>query len=116
MIKKHNSKLTDHSRDLRKNMTAEERHLWYDFLSSLPYTVKRQKIVGCYILDFFITEKNIAVELDGSQHFSAEGKAYDSRRDIFLNDLGITVLRYKNSLIRDHFRAVCNDILRHLKD
>ena len=62
-------KLTGISRVLRKNMTKEERHLWYDFLKGLPLTVNRQKVLGDYIVDFFVASKKLVIELDGSQHF-----------------------------------------------
>ena len=54
-------------------MTKEERHLWYDFLKNLPVMVHRQKIIGQYIADFYIAEKKIVIELDGSQHYSTGG-------------------------------------------
>ena len=41
---KYNKKLVSNARALRKNMTDEEKHLWYDFLKKLPVTVNRQKI------------------------------------------------------------------------
>ena len=33
---KHNKSLVSNAKNLRKNMTKEERHLWYDFLRSYP--------------------------------------------------------------------------------
>ncbi len=51
-----NSKLTKYSQKLRRNMTKEERHLWYDFLKTLPFTIQRQKTFGNYILDFYCSE------------------------------------------------------------
>ena len=53
---KYNEKLIANSKTLRKNMTKEERHLWYDFLKPLPVTVNRQKVLGRYIVDFYIAE------------------------------------------------------------
>ena len=73
-------------------MTPEEKHLWYDFLKRLPVTVKRQYVVGNYILDFFIPSANIAIELDGSQHFESEAKEADKKRDNELSLLGIRVI------------------------
>ena len=48
MRKNYNPVLKTYSRTLRREMTKEEKHLWYDFLKNLPVTVKRQKIVGKY--------------------------------------------------------------------
>lgn len=96
-------------------MTKEERHLWYDFLKKLPITIKRQKIVGNYILDFYCASKKVAIELDGSQHYRAEGLEYDKDRDQFLEDFGIKVLRYSNYDVNIKFDAVCEDIKKKLE-
>ena len=95
-------------------MTKEERHLWYDFLKSLPFTVRRQKVFGNCILDFYIPHANIAIELDGSQHYENSGIAHDQERDPYLKEQNILVLRYANSDINLNFPAVCEDILKHI--
>ena len=110
----YNKTLTDNARELRKNMTPEERHLWYDFLKRLPLNVHRQHNVLNYIVDFYIADKKIVIEVDGSQHLAEEGKREDEKRDLSLADLGITVLRYPNDRIRDSFAEVANDILEKL--
>ncbi len=99
---------------LRKNMTKVERHLWYDFLKKLPVTVHRQKVIGKYIVDFYCAAARVVIELDGSQHYEAQGKQEDATRDSYLRELGITVLRYSNLDIAKHFDAVCADILKNL--
>ena len=106
----YNKELTKYSQDLRKNMTPEEKHLWYDFLKYLPMPVKRQYVVENYILDFFIPRVNIAIEIDGSQHRTAEGITYDNQRDAYLNSLGLKVLRISNDEIRNDFEGVCKRI------
>ena len=68
MNKTNNSKLTGNSQILRKNMTKEERHLWYDFLKSLPITVNRQKVIGNYIVDFYIASSKIVIIIVGETH------------------------------------------------
>lgn len=95
-------------------MTKEERHLWYDFLKKLPLTVNRQRPVGNYILDFYISEKKIAIEIDGRQHQTRDSVASDKERDAFLQKQGIKVLRYSNRQINCSFKIVCDDILSHL--
>ena len=114
MNKTNNSKLTSNAKSLRKNMTKEERHLWYDFLKTLPITVNRQKVIGNYIVDFYIASNKLVVELDGSQHYEDKGREKDAKRDTFLNDLGIKVLRYSNLDINQRFESVCQDILNHI--
>ena len=109
-----NQKLTDNAKSLRKEMTKEERHLWYDFLKTLPVTVHRQKVIGGYIVDFYIASSKLVIELDGSQHFEDAGKAQDLKRDSYFAKMGITVLRYSNLDIKRNFNGVCQNILSHL--
>jgi len=109
-----NSKLTKNAQNLRKNMTREERHLWYDFLRQLPVTINRQKVFGNYIADFYCATAKIIIELDGSQHYEEKTAEKDVIRDKYFSQLGITVLRYQNIEITNNFEAVCNDIYKHI--
>lgn len=111
----HNQNLSQLARTLRKNMTRHERHLWYDFLKGLPTMVHRQKVIGPYIVDFYIAGKKLVIELDGSQHYDLPGKYADSVRDQYLREQGLTVLRYANSDVDRNFSGVCEDILAHLR-
>ena len=115
MLYKYNRSLVDNAQKLRKNMTPEENHLWYDFLKKLPLTVNRQKNIGNYIVDFFISKNRIVIEIDGRQHEMTDAEKADQQRDKYLSSLGITVLRYKNSDINKNFKQVCEDILQHLE-
>ena len=114
MNETYNQKLVFNSRNLRRNMTKEERHLWYDCLKHLDVTVHRQKVIGSYIVDFYIASANIVIELDGSQHYEEAGKAADEKRDAYLRSLGLTVLRYSNADVNQRFDSVCEDIWNHL--
>ena len=110
----YNKTLTEFSKELRKNMTPEEKRLWYDFLKYLPMTVKRQYVVVNYILDFFIPTANIAIELDGSQHGEPEARKADQERDSDLLSMGIKTLRYTNIDINKNFDGVIIDILKNV--
>ncbi|MBQ4107906.1 MAG: endonuclease domain-containing protein [Clostridia bacterium] len=114
MNEKSNKYLTDISQTLRKSMTPEEKHLWYDFLKHLPLTINRQKVIGQYVVDFYCANAKIVIELDGSQHYTESAIKKDEKRDKFLNEFGITVLRYSNYDINTNFKGVCNDILNHI--
>ena len=70
----YNKKLVSNARTLRKNMTPEEKHLWYDFLKQLPFNVRRQHNIENYIVDFYIAKKKLVIEVDGRQHLSPEHK------------------------------------------
>ena len=110
-----NANLSTNARNLRKNMTKEERHLWYDFLKNLSVMVHRQKVIGPYIVDFYIASAKLVIELDGWQHYEDAGKSADIARDRYLQSLGLTVLRYSNADINYRFESVCTHILQHLK-
>ena len=110
----YNKDLVKNSKELRKNMTKEEKHLWYDFLKRLPYNVRRQHNIENYIVDFYIAEKKIVIEIDGIQHLSREHVASDKQRDAALALWNIKVLRYSNESIRNNFNDVAADILLNL--
>lgn len=112
----HNSELTATARMLRKNMTHEECKLWFEFLKQLSVPVKRQKIIGEYIVDFYIPAGKIVIEVDGSQHYEQPQKQKDVARDADLEGIGLKVLRYSNFDVNQNFEAVCDDIVHHLKE
>ena len=114
MFYKYDKKNVPRSQELRKNMTPEERHLWYDFLKRLPMTVHRQKTVGSYIVDFMIASAWLVIEIDGVQHKLPEHAEADRKRDQELYQLGFTVVRYSNEDIHDRFNAVCTDIMKRV--
>ena len=110
----YNKKLVSNAKTLRKRMTPEEKHLWYDFLKNLPITVKRQHNIENYIVDFYIASEKIVIEIDGIQHTSPEHMESDEIRDKVLSQWGIKVLRYTNISINSNFTVVCADILKNL--
>ena len=107
---KHNKSLVSNARNLRKNMTKEERHLWYDFLRSYPIKFLRQKILGKYIVDFYCAEAKLIVELDGSQHYETREMEHDRERTVYLEQYGIQVLRIPNNEVNQNFSGVCEYI------
>ena len=109
-----NPKLRKNAQKLRRDMTKEERRLWYDFLKQLPVTVNRQKVIDCYIVDFYCASRKLVIELDGSQHYEDKGADADRERDLALNRLGITVVRYSNEEVNRNFENVCADLLMRL--
>lgn len=107
--------LKQHSQDLRKEATKEERRLWYEYLKTYPVQFRRQKVIGRYIIDFYCHEAKLAVELDGSQHYEPEGETRDAERTAYLNALGIRVLRFSNSDINSNLAGVCAQIDQTIK-
>ena len=110
----YNKKLVSNARSLRKNMTPEEKHLWYDYLKRLPLNVRRQHNIENYIVDFYIAEKKIVIEIDGIQHTTLEHKEADEQRDRLLSSWNIKVLRYSNDNVRNNFSDVCANILDNI--
>ena len=107
---KHNKALVPNAKNLRKNMTKEERHLWYDFLRSYPVKFLRQKIMGKYIVDFYCAEAKLIIELDCSQHYEEKKAEYDAERTNYLEQYGIRVLRIPNNEVSQNFVGVCEYI------
>ena len=107
MQSKHNKQLVPLAKQLRKEMTKEERHLWYDFLRSYPVRFSRQKILGKYIADFYSAEAKLIIELDGSQHYEEWNVEKDAERTAFLEGYGLTIIRIPNNEISRNFRDVC---------
>ena len=111
----YNKKLVSNARTLRKNMTPEEKKLWYEFLKLLPFTVKRQHNIENFIVDFYIASKKLVIEIDGDQHGFLEQLQKDKKREEELSNWGINVIRYTNNDIRTNFDGVVEDLLRKLQ-
>ena len=114
-MKAYNKDLVSNAQTLRKNMTPEEKHLWYDFLKRLPMRAHRQYNIGNYIVDFYIPKKQLVIEIDGIQHLTKEHKENDQTRDKFLEGQGLKVLRFSNESIRKNFADVCRIISNHIE-
>ena len=114
-MKAYNKNLVGNAQALRKNMTPEEKHLWYDFLRRLPMRAHRQYNIGNYIVDFYIPKKQLVIEIDGIQHSAKDNKEKDQTRDTFLEGQGLRVLRFPNESIRRNYTVVCQIILNHIE-
>ncbi len=108
-------KLLRYSQKLRKNMTKEERHLWYDFLKTYPVQFRRQYPIAPYIVDFYCYKARLVVELDGSQHCDSAGFRYDAHRTAALEAQGLKVIRFSNLDVTNRFREVCEVIDRQVQ-
>ena len=106
----YNSKMKETARSLRKNMTRQDKHLWYDFLRDYPVKWYRQRSVDRFIVDFFCFKARLVIELDGSQHYTEDGMEYDSIRTDILEKYNLEVLRFTNLEVDENFRGVCETI------
>ncbi len=107
MQSKHNKQLVPLAKQLRKEMTKEERHLWYDFLRTYPVRFSRQKVLGKYIADFYSAEARLVIELDGSQHYEEDSARKDAERTTFLEGYGLKIIRIPNNEVIRNFSSVC---------
>ena len=92
---------------LRREATKEENHLWYDFLSKYKIRFQRQKAIDSFIADFYCHKAGLVIEIDGSQHFSEEGKKNDQFRTEILEGYNLKVIRFTNEQIHHNFEGVC---------
>ena len=110
MQRKYNKRLVPFAKQLRREMTKEERHLWYDFLRTYPVRFSRQKVLGNYIVDFYSAEARLVIELDGSQHYEPDALEQDAERTAFLEGYGLTIVRIPNNDVSKNFCGVCEYI------
>ena len=110
MDRKHNHAIVPFAKKLRREMTRQERHLWYDFLRGYPVRFLRQKVLGQYIADFYCAQAKLVVELDGSQHYEEINIEKDTERTRYLEGYGLTVIRIPNDQVDRNFRGVCEYI------
>lgn len=99
--------LANYAMNLRRNETESEKRLWFGFLKDYPIPFRRQKVIGCYIVDFFSNKTRISIELDGSQHFSEDSLIKDQYRTRYLELLEVKELRFSNYEIWNDFEGVC---------
>ena len=110
-----NNKMLPVARRLRREMTPQEKTLWYQFLRSYPVKIYKQRIIESFIVDFYCADARLVIELDGSQHYTEQGKAYDEERSQILNLYDLEVLRFTNLELDQQFDAVCEVIDREVK-
>ena len=111
-----NNKLLPNARALRRDMTPQERHLWYDFLRTYPLKFYKQRIIGPFIVDFYCASAKLVIELDGSQHYEDQGLAYDAERTAYLEALGLKVIRFSNADVNQRFESVCEAIHNYIAE
>lgn len=111
----YNADLKERAKALRKNMTPQERKLWYDFLRKYEHQVYRQKIINNYIVDFYCPAAKLVIEIDGGQHYSKEQIEYDNERTKNLEGYGLEIIRIPNNEVNRNFYNVCTYIDRVIK-
>lgn len=110
----YNKNLHNYARTLSKNMTKQEQKLWFLYLKPHPLKWYRQRIINRFIVDFYCSQANLVIEIDGGQHYSPQALAYDKERSAILQSYGLKVLRYTNNQVDYQFDAVCLNIEMNL--
>lgn len=98
------------AQELRRNMTAQEKRLWYGYLREYPVQFRRQKQIDRFIVDFYCAAARLVIEVDGFQHFDDAHKVYDAERTLVLSQYGLRVIRFTNAEIDHRFMVVCKTI------
>ena len=111
-----NNQLLGRARELRREMTPQERKLWYLLLRPYPLKFYKQRIIDSYIVDFYCAPAKLVIEIDGSQHYTKEGQEQDEGRSAMLRRYGLVVLRFSNREINEEFDAVCEMIHRIVQE
>ena len=110
MDNRRNHELVANARNLRREMTKEQRHQWYDYLRRHPVKFRRQAVFGKFIADFYCAKAKLVIELDGSQHYEPQNHQDDQLRTEYLETFGVTVIRIANTDVTRNFRGVCEYI------
>lgn len=105
-----NNQMLSRARELRRDMTPQERKLWYLFLRKYPVKIYKQRIIDSFIVDFYCASAKLVVEIDGSQHYTEQGQEYDAQRSVCLARYDLQVIRFSNADVDNRFDAVCRAI------
>lgn len=102
---------------LRRDATVPEKRFWQAVRGKqLGFKFRRQHGIGRYIVDFYCPERKLVIELDGASHFSEEARQYDAKRDAYIQELGIRVLRFNNIDIMQNLEGVLQAVLSALAE
>lgn len=113
----YNRRLKQLSRQLRKNMTDAERLLWSRLRGKQlkGQQFYRQKIIGNYIVDFYCAAARLVIEIDGSQHYSEEGRRKDEVRDAYFHRVGLRVMRFSSVDVMQNVEGIVEQIYDQLE-
>ena len=102
------------AKTMRTNATDAESLMWQLLRNKRFMNLKfrRQHVIAPYIVDFYCHELALVIELDGSQHNTEDGRAYDAERTKFLEALGLKVVRYRNYEVLEQTDVVLEDLWR----
>ena len=106
----YNPKLKQLSRNLRNQSTLAEVLLWVQLNKKQRsgYKFNRQKPIGNYIVDFYCSELNLVIEIDGESHYNKE--VHDKKRQFYLESLGLRVIRFDDDQVKQDMDGVLSTL------
>ena len=95
------NQLKSFRKKLRNNGTTAEAELWKHISNRklAGRKFRRQHSVGYFILDFYCPSEKLAIELDGEDHYWKKGIDKDLKKELFLREHSIRVLRFENKWV-----------------
>jgi very-short-patch-repair endonuclease len=102
-MKTYTKALIPRAQKMRREMTRAEAKLWFDLLRDYSPRVRRQRPFGRFIVDFYCAACKVVIEVDGGQHYTPEGLAYDAERTAFLEGFGLRLVRFTNADVLENF-------------
>ena len=101
----------------RKEPTFDEELLWQHLRNNQTgFHIRRQHIIGSYIVDFVCIDKTLTIEIDGGYHNELLTKQYDEARTQYLKDKGFKEIRFTNEQVRTNIPGVIEKIKKQLSD
>ncbi len=75
-----------------------------EIIHRVQYLVMWRRFKRAYILDFYLPEYKVCIEIDGASHDTRGG--YDQLRTNYLREAGIKVIRFENEEMHNHLIAI----------
>ena len=107
----YNASLKSRAKALRKAGNFSEVVFWKEVRNKSFWNIDfdRQRIIGNYIVDFYVKALGLVVEIDGEIHNFQE--EYDEKREMFLKELGLKVFRISTTKMLFDTENVMKDLL-----
>lgn len=106
----YNPSLKDRAKALRKAGNFSEVVFWKEVRNKSFWNIDfdRQRIIGNYIVDFYVKALGLVVEIDGEIHNFQED--YDEKREMFLKNLGLKIFRISTTKMKYDTESVMKDL------
>ncbi len=113
----YNPKLKEYARQLRNNPTYAEKTLWYSLKGKQlgGYDFDRQKPIGEFIFDFYCSDLNLVIEIDGITHDEPEIMINDERKNNYIRHIGFNILRFSDDEVLGNGNMVVQRILDYVE-